>query len=225
MRAVVGFLPTLTIVLLITLSTRILSAAESSSDDCKILEGFSGSSTGEFPKGWKPRSEAGRSIYSVRVEGGQYFVRAKAINAGIEADKESAWDLQQYPFLTWRWRPREFPRGANEQSGKNDSVLGVYVGFSWMTGALKYIWSESVPTGSEIDTGLFGRTKMKVVNSGSTTDKETWISVRVNVADDYKRRFKKTTIDNPVGIALLTDSDATQSSAEGDYAEFKICRK
>ena len=63
------------------------------------------------------------------VESGARFLRASAKNLGIQAAKEREWDLEQYPVLSWKWRPREFPKGANEQSGKNDSVLSVYAVF------------------------------------------------------------------------------------------------
>ena len=164
----------------------IILGAQSFSYDCMVFEDFSISNLGEFPNGWSPRTETGRSVYSVHLESGQRFLRAKAVNSGIEADKKRDWDLGQYPILTWKWRPREFPRGANEQHGKNDSVLGVYVGFSLLTGSLKYIWSESVPVGTEIDTGLFGRTKMKVVNSGVSADKESWRSEERRVGKECR---------------------------------------
>jgi len=45
------------------------------------------------------------------------------------------------------------------------------------------------------------------------------------VAVDYRRRFSAQKLLNPVGISILTDSDDTQSVAEGDYADFKVCRE
>jgi hypothetical protein len=44
------------------------------------------------------------------------------------------------------------------------------------------------------------------------------------VLDDYKRFFGDSDVPKPVGIAVLTDSDDTNSSAQGDYANFRVCK-
>ena len=51
-----------------------------------------------------------------------------------------------------------------------------------------------------------------------------WVEERVNVLEDYKRFFKEADIPRPAGIAVLTDSDDTKSQAQGDYANFRVCR-
>ena len=51
-----------------------------------------------------------------------------------------------------------------------------------------------------------------------------WVEERVNVRDDYKQYFEVTETPKPAGIAVLTDSDDTGSSAQGDYANFRACR-
>ena len=103
-------------------------------EQCITLEDFSSSTLNNFPNGWKPREDAGRKVYLVAKEGDMLFVRAKASGSrsegnGIEADRPVKWNIQEYPILSWKWRPRSFPRGADEYSGKDDSALGVYIGF------------------------------------------------------------------------------------------------
>jgi hypothetical protein len=44
------------------------------------------------------------------------------------------------------------------------------------------------------------------------------------VRDDYTKAFKEAQPPKPAGIAVLTDADDTQSSAQGDYASFRACR-
>ena len=96
---------------------------------CIVLDDFSRAKLGEFPAEWKPRKDEGREVYRVREEGNQRFLRAEAKGTGIQAARETPnWDLETYPILTWSWRPREFPKGADERkSGTNDSPLAVYV--------------------------------------------------------------------------------------------------
>jgi DUF3047 family protein len=198
-------------------------------NDCKLIDDFSKSKVGEFPSDWKPRKDAGKSIYAVQEEGGRRFLRATAKNQGIQAAREvEGWDGNEYPVLAWSWRPREFPKGADErQSGTNDSVLAVYmlVPYSKVTGpkAVKYVWSEKVPKDTRLSSNN-GLTQVRVLRSGASGGGE-WQEERVNVVEEFKKAFESKDTPKPAGIAVLTDSDDTKSSASGDYANFRICKR
>jgi len=195
--------------------------------DCKVIDDFAKARVGEFPPDWRVRKDAGKEVYSVREEGGRRFLQAHAKGLGIQAARESEWDLKSHPVLAWSWRPREFPRGADEKDGKNDSALAVYmlVPYSRITGpkAVKYIWSEKVPVGTRLSSNN-GLTQVRVLHSG-TDKKDQWVEERVNVRDDYLKYFEEKDVPEPAGIAVLTDSDDTKSSAQGDYANFRVCRE
>jgi hypothetical protein len=232
-------------------------AAPVRAEQCIVLEDFSSSTLSSFPTGWQPREEAGRNVYVVVKEGDMLFVRAKATGPrsagnGIEADRPVKWNIEEYPILRWQWRPRVFPRGANEHTGKDDSALGVYIGFCppedlalcerslkgqlglsdrialpklFLTkgvGSLKYIWSEPLAKEFEFDKG---RKAVKVLESGVPTNRDQWVEERVNIASDYRRRFGVQKLLNPIGLSILTDADDTKSLAEGHYADFKLCRE
>ena len=241
--------------------TAVLSGSVAA-EECVVMEDFSSSTPNNFPNGWTPRDKSGGGVYVVVREGATTFVRAhaagpKASGNGVEADRPVKWDIEKYPILRWRWRARVFPTGADEQKGKDDSALGVYIGFcppeemnvcersvrgqlgltdslsvtrmffSKGAGSIKYIWSERLAKGLEFERG---RKMVKVLESGAPGDRERWVDERVDVAADYRRRFKSAKLLNPVGLAILTDADDTltndaASAAEGDYADFKICRE
>jgi len=195
--------------------------------DCITIANFATNAVGEFPSDWKVRKDEGTHVYVVQAEGGLRFLRAVSRGLGIQAAKEKAWDLAAYPVLAWSWRPREFPRGADErESATNDSAVAVYmlVPYSRIRGpkAVKYIWSEKVPVGTHL-TSNTGLTQVRVLRSG-TAGKGQWTDERVNVRDDYKKFFGDSEPPKPAGIAVLTDSDDTKSSAAGDYANFRACR-
>ena len=195
--------------------------------DCITLDDFATAKVGEWPADWKVRKDDGRDVYSVQEEAGTRFLRAVSRGLGIQAAKERAWDLKAYPVLAWSWRPRQFPRGADErESDKNDSALAVYllVPYSWIRGpkAVKYVWSERVPVGTHL-TSNAGLTQVRVLRSGPASQDQ-WIEERVNVLEDYKRYFGEADMPKPAGIAVLTDADDTRSVAEGDYANFRACR-
>jgi Protein of unknown function (DUF3047) len=190
---------------------------------CIVLEDFARSPVNAFPAGWRVVKGEGEPVYSVRAENGTRFLRASSKGLGIQAAKEREWNLAEYPVLRWKWRPRIFPEGANEQAGKNDSALAVYAVFPHSAGSLKsvkYIWSELVPAGTHL-TSSMGLTQVRVLRSGAD-GKGRWTDERANVLEDYKKYFGADA-PRPAGIAVLTDGDDTKSQAQGDYARFRAC--
>jgi len=198
------------------------------STDCLTIETFTDSQIGQFPTGWKARKDTGKVAYTVQEEPGLRFLRAISSGLGIQAGREYEWDLAKYPVLAWSWRPRLFPQGADERdSVKNDSALAVYmtVPYSRISGpkAVKYIWSERVPVGTRLTSNM-GLTQVVVLRTGPPAGKDQWVEERANVLEDYTRLFGEPPAVRPAGIAVLTDSDDTRSRAEGDYANFRVCR-
>jgi hypothetical protein len=195
--------------------------------DCVVFDDFKKFTVGEFPADWKARKDSGREAYTVAEEGGLRFLRAISKGLGIQAGRETkGWDLAARPVLAWSWRPRQFPKGADErESSKNDSALAVYmlVEHSRVTGpkAVKYIWSERVPVGTHL-TSNRGLTQVRVLRSGPAATNG-WIEERVNVLEDFRKYFDERGTPSPEGIAVLTDADDTRSTAAGDYANFRAC--
>jgi hypothetical protein len=207
----------------------VLAARVAAQSDCKTIDDFSKAKVGELPSDWKLRKDAGKAVYKVAEESGLRFLRATAKGLGIQAAKEYEWDLDAYPMLVWSWRPVEFPKGGNErESTTNDSALAVYmlVPYSRVRGpkAVKYIWSEKVPVGTRLDSNM-GLTQVHVLRSGASEKKGEWVEERVNARDDYKKFFDAKEPPKPAGIAVLTDADDTSSTAQGDYANFRVCRQ
>ena len=194
-------------------------------DKCVVVDDFSKATVGEFPVGWKVRKDEGKNVYKVADEKGQKFLRADAKDLGIQGGRQFEWDLKEFPILTWAWRPQEFPKGADERTGKNDSALAVYAVFPntpVSVKSVKYIWSEKVPKGTHIPQTR-GNTQGVVLRTGGDVGGP-WVEERVNVLEDYKRYFKTDDPPKPEGIGVLTDSDDTSGRARGDYARFRVCR-
>ncbi|MEX2224319.1 MAG: DUF3047 domain-containing protein [Candidatus Rokuibacteriota bacterium] len=193
--------------------------------ECVALDDFSQGWLGEFPSQWKPRKESGRPVFSVREEGGRRFLRGVARRVGIQAGREVAWDLEAYPVLAWKWRPLEFPKDSDERkTSTNDSALSVYAVFPTSkvsVKSVKYVWSRVVPAGTHL-TSSAGSTQVRVLRSGAPGGR--WVEEQVDVRRDYQKYFGGTEVPKPAGIAVLTDSDDTKSSAQGDYADFRVCK-
>jgi hypothetical protein len=202
------------------------STSPAAAADCLTIEDFSKGKIGQFPPDWKPRKDAGRKVYSVREEDGRRFLHAASPGLGIQAAKQFEWDLTAYPVLAWSWRGVEFPRGSDERkSSTNDSSVSVYAVFphtSWSVKSVKYIWSAAAPVGTQV-TSSQGLTQGRIIRSG-TQSKGQWVEEKVNVLADYRKSFKEEDVPKPAGIAVLTDADDTKSSAQGDYANFRVCK-
>jgi Protein of unknown function (DUF3047) len=213
------------IALLLLVSSLGAGPGAASAAECVALEDFSQGRLGEFPPEWKPRKESGRPVYSIQEEGGRRFLRGVAHRIGIQAGREVAWNLEAYPILAWSWRPIEFPRDADERrSGTNDSAVSVYAVFPTSpvsARSVKYVWSRVVPAGTHL-TSSAGNTQVRVLRSSAQAGQ--WADEQVNVREDYQKYFGGSEVPKPGGIAVLTDSDDTKSNAQGDYANFRVCK-
>ncbi len=211
--------------LLLLVSSLGAGPGAASAAECVALDDFSQGRIGEFPPEWKPRKESGRPVYSIREENGRRFLRAIARRIGIQAGREVAWNLEAYPILAWSWRPVELPTNSDERkSGTNDSALSVYAVFptsAVSVKSVKYVWSRVVPAGTHL-TSSAGNTQVRVLRSSPQVGR--WADEQVNVREDYQKYFGTSEIPKPGGIAVLTDSDDTKSSAQGDYANFRVCK-
>jgi len=214
------------LILLLGLALSGAGAGAAAGAECVALEDFSRGSVGEFPPDWKPRKEEGRSVYSIQEEGGLRFLRAAATRLGVQAGREVAWNLEAYPILAWSWRPIEFPKGSDERkSSTNDSAVSVYAVFPHTpvsVKSVKYIWSRVVPVGTHL-TSSAGNTQVRVLRTGPDKVGQ-WVEEQVDVREDYRRYFGGSDVPRPAGIAVLTDSDDTKSTARGDYAGFRVCK-
>jgi hypothetical protein len=205
------------------------AASPAAPNDCIVLDDFSKSRVGEFPLGWKPLKDEGKEVYRVADEGGRHFLRAISQGFGVQAGRGTEqWNLATHPILAWAWRPREFPRGADERtSAGNDSALAVYmaVPYSKIRGpkAMKYVWSEKVPVGTPLSSNG-GLTQVRVLRSGPPASRDAWVEERVNALENWQAAFKESEIPKLGGIAVLTDADDTKSTAAGDYANLRACR-
>jgi hypothetical protein len=204
----------------------VVLAAPAGAEECVTVDNFSKGKVGEFPPDWKPRKDSGREVYSIQEKDGLRFLRALAKGLGIQAARQYEWDPKAYPMLAWAWRPVEFPAGSDERQSKtNDSAVSVYAIFPHSpvsVKSLKYIWSAVVPVGTRLSSSG-GLTQALVIRSG-TEKKGAWTEERVNVLENYKKFFDEAETPKASGIAVLTDSDDTKSIAQGEYANFRVCK-
>ncbi|MCB0308432.1 MAG: DUF3047 domain-containing protein [Bdellovibrionales bacterium] len=191
-------------------------------DPVAILEDFEGFSKGDVPsKGWRTRDGSARGIYEIAEENGNKFLRATYTTKSVQYFKESGWNISAHPWLVWKWRVHDLPKGADERKGEtNDSAAGVYVLFpgKWfIPRTIKYVWSTTVPVGTVIKRD--DRFPVIVLRSGAE-HKDKWVFEKRNVLEDYKELFDLK-LANPKAIGFLTDANSVKGKASADYDDFK----
>jgi hypothetical protein len=177
------------------------------------------------PCGWHS-SQSKVEMISVVNENGNRFVKIKSQGGNTSIGIRASYDALLYPMLSWRWRVHKLPSGAAENVRKrSDSAAGVYVIFHGafkLNKIIKYVWSTSLRKGVITESPFNPNVKIMVLKSGDGNNTlGQWVDETVNVQRDYEMIFKEK---SPVveAVAILTDADNTESTAEADYDDFWI---
>lgn len=163
-----------------------------------VLEDFKTPDSDGFPKGWKAqRNEAGaRRTYRIQSESGQPFLAARKADQRVYT--KIAWDPKAKPVVTWRWRLKTAPAGA-------EPIAAVFVSLDTdllvIPVATKYVWSGTKAKGTVAEGGVFDATEI-VLRTGAQPVGE-WVEERVNAYEDFKRIHKHEPADQAWGISLL----------------------
>lgn len=163
-----------------------------------VIDDYSSKGADGFPTGWKAQRQESkaRTQYTVQTENGMTFLRAK--NADQRIYKRIAWDPKAMPIVTWRWRVRKAPPGA-------EPVAAVFVSLDTdlliIPVATKYVWSQTKEVGTTTEGGLFDASEI-VLQKGSKGFGE-WVEQRVNAYEDFKRIHRHEPAPQAWGISLL----------------------
>jgi hypothetical protein len=163
-----------------------------------VVDDYSAKDEDGFPKGWKAQRQENkaRTQYTVRSENGMTFLAAH--NADQRVYKRMAWDPKAMPIVTWRWRVKKAPAGA-------DPVAAVFVSLDTdlmvIPVATKYVWSQTKDVGTMTEGGLFDASE--IVLQKGTKGFGDWVEQRVNAYEDFKRIHRHEPAAQAWGISLL----------------------
>jgi hypothetical protein len=163
-----------------------------------VLDDYSARDADGFPTAWKAqRQEAkARKQYTVQSEKGLTFLAAK--DADQRVYKRIAWDPKAMPIVTWRWRVRQAPAGA-------DPIAAVFISLDTdlmvIPVATKYVWSRTKEVGTTTEGGLFDASEI-VLQKGPRGFGE-WVEQRVNAYEDFKRIHRHEPAAQAWGVSLL----------------------
>ena len=206
-----------------------------SRDSVMVLEEFEyPGQLGRFPSNWEGRvgwrqkktKKKEDLYYTIQAENGDHFLRAETVGRATNAGRPEKINLRIWEKLRWRWRVHRLPAGGNENHKKtNDSAAAVRLvfGSKYRPKTLKYVWSATLPAGTQTESPHHESTKVIVLQSGSRNSGK-WIWEEVNAYEDYKRVFGSDP--RPVrAVAVLTDSDNTKTLVKADYDDITFLMK
>lgn len=163
-----------------------------------VLDDYTVKDADGFPAGWKAQRQEtkARKQYTVQSEKGMTFLAGKGADQRVY--KRIAWDPRAMPIVTWRWRVRQAPAGA-------DPVAAVFVSLDTdlmvIPVATKYVWSQTKDVGTLTEGGMFDASEI-VLQKGHKGFGE-WVEQRVNAYEDFKRIHRHEPAVEAWGISLL----------------------
>lgn len=182
---------------------------------------------------WQEKIFKGRVFYSIKANKDDRYLRAHSENAASGIFYEIKFDPKKLPMIGWQWQVLRFPLkpkiSDNEDTSgqwveKDDYAARVYVIFPRLsfnfTRCLEYVWDKDLPAETIITSPYSDNIKLFVVESGKKNLGK-WVYAQRNIYEDYKKAFGREP--GRVGaIAIMTDTDNTQSTAEAYYKELKV---
>ncbi len=171
--------------------------------------------------GWEEEVFSNQTRYQIITQNGHQALAAASRASASGLVKKIRVDLEQTPYLNWRWRIEHPLPPLNERSKAGDDYAArVYViasggVFFWKTRALNYVWSSSQAIGSHWPNAYTSQVRMLAVRSGSQ-DTGRWITEKRNVYQDLRRIFGEH-IRYIDAVAIMTDSDNSGLSSHAYY--------
>ncbi|MBU4326391.1 MAG: DUF3047 domain-containing protein [Proteobacteria bacterium] len=178
----------------------------------------------ESLRGWEEKSFSGKTDYQLITEGKETVVKATSQAAASGLFKKQRIDLQQTPYLNWRWRVDKPLHSLDEQTKSGDDYgARIYVVvdgglFFWKTKAINYVWASSSPKGKSWPNAFAGKSAMMLALRSSTDEAATWYQEKRNVAADLKEFFG-TEIRYIDAIAIMTDTDNSGQETSAQYGD------
>ena len=149
-------------------------------------------------------------------ENGQ-FIKAEAEGNGSGLGKKVKINLSKTPFINITWKVEKDLSGIDEKTKKgHDYAARVFVikktGTTMLSNrAINYVFSSN----QNVDENWYSPYTKKSVDYVLSTTKEnfdTWVTVKANVKDHFKR-FHDLDVINLTGVAIMMDTDNSKLKA------------
>lgn len=180
-------------------------------------------STGDL-EAWEEIQFESETSYRLMTDGAErVLLSASEASASGLVNKQKI-DIQQYPYLNWRWRANKKLAAMNEQTKAGDDyVARIYVlvsdgWFFWNTKTINYVWSSQVVQEASWPNAYAPDNAKMIALRTANHETGTWYAEKRNVYLDLKKWLGKAFI-HIDAIAIMTDSDDSASSASAMYGD------
>ena len=200
--------------------------------DSVILADFEGDIVGELPKGWTWRNgdKDKNKPYRVKVEDGNRYLEATDEGESVILGHEIKWNLNEFPYISFRVRVNKIPEGGDERDNKKvDSAAGIYITyrkkfFGKIPESAKYVWSSTLPVGSAVRREGIGRPWQIVFGSGEEGLGE-WRTYVFDLRQAYTDTFGGSAPSKSIGVGILSDANSLKLKAYADYDDIRALRE
>jgi len=191
----------------------------------------------EAPEGWTTRKFApifgnGERYFFQFVHNGadeHYLHLQSGRDNSFSVGREKLVPLQEWPVLEWQWKMGVLPKNGDVRVKERDDQAGdvcvvIRPSLTGFDSSLCYLFQDEGPKDTPIKSTKRDNAYHLILRTTAAGDPlREWLQERRNVLADYKRVFGR----EPSGealIAVLIDSNDTESSAEAFYREI-VMRK
>lgn len=199
-------------------------------DEFEVLEKLSFDNLNSL-KIWEEKIFKDQTDYQVVLDAGGGFLSAKSKASSSGLHKKVKYEITPDLYLSWDWKATEFPVKNNPKKladrTQDDFAARVYLVFPGMTffssNVIEYIWDESLPEGTVMSSPFSENVKLFVVSSGKPLpDQGGWRHQERNLFQDYTAIFEAKPDRKLQGIALMSDSDNTQTTSQANFKDFEF---
>lgn len=179
------------------------------------------------PVGWKLEKKKGTPVITLEKVGDRFCLHmASDSKSSFGIKRETGVNVEEYPFLNWKWKVTKLPKGGDvRKADTDDQAMQIYVAFTatgWPkklnTPVIGYIWGNEAPKGLMVTSPQPLCSKVRYIVVRNKSDElGKWYEEKRNVSEDYKKIFsdiKGGKLRDIEGISFYINSQHTKS--EGD---------
>lgn len=172
--------------------------------------------------GWEQKSFKGKTSYSLVKDSDRTVLKAHSVKSASGYIRKISVDPKRFPLLKWSWKVAAVNTKEDiARKDGDDFAARVYVVFPrtffWRMRAINYVWSSKMPKGTAEPSPYTGNVRIVAVESGAGKVGE-WVTEERNIYEDYVKLFGEAPPEVG-GIAVMTDTDDTQTEAVAWYGD------
>ncbi len=175
---------------------------------------------GRLPDGWHIRSNRGTPEVKVISDGEEKVLELRSNSSSFALERGVDIDPSQFPFLTWKWKVAQLPRGGDfRHYSTDDQAAQVLVAFGDRK-VLTYIWDSTAPKDTaQSASGIPLVHIFAFVCRSGASDLNRWVPEVRNIAGDYERAFGRRPKDHVKGVRIQINSQHTGTSAVSYFGD------